>query len=74
MSKRKSRRQSSPRPAAPRPTDVPARPTTAAASVSVAPSKDLREEYRYVIMDLRRIAIVAAAMFALLVVLALFLT
>ncbi|MGQ9553298.1 MAG: hypothetical protein ACUVWR_04180 [Anaerolineae bacterium] len=35
---------------------------------------DLRAEYRYVIADLKRIGIVAASMFALLVVLAFILT
>jgi hypothetical protein len=39
-----------------------------------APKADLREEYRYVIADLRRIGIIAVAMLAVLIVLALLLT
>ena len=35
---------------------------------------DLREEYRYVIADLKRIGIIAVAMLAMLIVLALLLT
>lgn len=41
---------------------------------SPAPTTDLREEYRYVITDLRRIGILAVAMLAVLIVLALLLT
>ena len=52
---------------------------TGAASVAVparsAPQiTDLREEYRYVIADLKRIGIIALAMLAVLIVLALLLT
>ena len=51
-----------------------ARPRAAAsAKAAAAPSKDVdfRSEYRYVLGDLKRIGILAAAMFATLVVLAL---
>ena len=56
-----------------------ARPVAAeAASAPVAslavPATDLRAEYHYVITDLKRIGVTAAAMFALLVVLALIIT
>lgn len=47
-------------------TSIPARPVSA--------TTDLREEYRYVIADLKRIGILAMAMLAVLVVLALLLT
>ena len=40
------------------------------AQVSAEREVDLAEEYRYVITDLKRIAVLAAAMLALLVVLA----
>ena len=46
--------------------------TTRARSATKAP--DLQEEYRYVITDLKRIGIIAAAMLVVLVALALFLT
>jgi len=52
---------------APLPTAAPARP--------VSPQKsDLREEYCYVVADLKRIGVIALAMLAVLVVLALLLT
>ncbi len=41
---------------------------------SVPQAPDLRDEYRYVIADLKRIGIIALAMLAVLVVLALLLT
>ncbi len=41
---------------------------------SVPQATDLRDEYRYVIADLKRIGIIALAMLAVLVVLALLLT
>ena len=41
---------------------------------SVLHATDLRDEYRYVIADLKRIGIIALAMLAVLVVLALLLT
>ena len=41
---------------------------TAAAS-SISSSKDLSEEYAYVIKDLRRVFLIAAAMFAILIIL-----
>ena len=53
------------RPVSPEPSDAP-RPTALAEPQSV----DLREEYRYVLADLKRIGIIAAAMLAVLVVLA----
>lgn len=44
-------------------------------AVQAAPrTSDLREEYRYVITDLRRIGIIALAMLAVLITLAWFLT
>jgi hypothetical protein len=52
-------------PVAPEPS-VASRPTAPAQPQSV----DLREEYRYVLADLKRIGIIAAAMLAVLVVLA----
>ena len=45
-----------------------------ASAQSVSKVIDLREEYRYVITDLRRIGIIAVAMLAVLIVLALTLT
>jgi hypothetical protein len=51
---------------APSPASAPTRPATKAV--------DLREEYRYVIADLKRIGIIALAMLAVLVGLALLLT
>ncbi len=47
-------------------TSIPARPAPA--------TTDLREEYRYVIADLKRIGVLAVMMLAVLVVLALLLT
>lgn len=50
---------------------------TAAASAvktNIPSASSLREEYRYVLSDLKRIGIVAASMFAILVVLALIIT
>jgi hypothetical protein len=47
------------------------------AAVSIQPTpqaSDLREEYRYVIADLKRIGIIAAAMLVVLIALALLLT
>ncbi len=41
---------------------------------SVPQATDLRDEYRYVITDLKRIGVIALAMLAVLVVLALLLT
>jgi len=65
MSKRTGKR----RYAAKRPTNRPATlPVTATATPRPA---DLAEEYRYVYSDLRRLGILAAVMFALLVALAL---
>ncbi len=53
-------------------------PSTARLAGTAAPSSspppDLAREYAYVLKDLRRIGIVAASMFALLVILALLLT
>ena len=49
-----------------------ARPITGAQPA--AKEADLREEYRYVITDLRRIGIIAVGMLAVLTVLALWLT
>jgi hypothetical protein len=49
-----------------------ASPTIRARSAMQAP--DLQEEYRYVITDLKRIGVIAAAMLVVLVALALFLT
>ncbi len=46
------------------------RPVVAPAATP-EPAGDLREEYRYVVADLRRIAIIAAAMMVLMIVLAL---
>jgi len=48
--------------------------TVAAQTQSSAQVSDLREEYQYVITDLKRIGLIAAAMLVLLVVLALLLT
>ncbi|NIV31625.1 MAG: hypothetical protein GWN58_19700 [Anaerolineae bacterium] len=45
-----------------------------AAARSAPKVSDLREEYRYVIADLKRIGIIAVAMLAVLIVLALVLT
>ncbi|MDY7078045.1 MAG: hypothetical protein SXV54_14105 [Chloroflexota bacterium] len=45
-----------------------------ASAQSVSKVIDLRDEYRYVITDLRRIGIIAVAMLAVLIVLALTLT
>ena len=56
----------------PAPRLAPAAPPDAPAA-RVAPT-DLSGEYRYVIADLKRIGIVAASMFTLLVVLALIIT
>ena len=47
---------------------------TVGGPAKAAPAADVGQEYRYVIADLKRIGITAASMFALLVVLALFLT
>jgi hypothetical protein len=52
-------------------TDGPIVATPVAPAPKVA---DLQEEYRYVIADLQRIAVIAVAMLAVLVVLALLLT
>ncbi len=52
---------------APPPTAVPARPV-------VPQESDLREEYRYVVADLKRIGVIALAMLAVLIALALLLT
>ena len=49
-------------------------PAAAARVQSASQAPDLREEYRYVIADLKRIAIIAAVMLAALIALALFLT
>ena len=60
-------------PAAVRP-PAPAAITAPAAAVPSPITDDIRAEYRYVITDLKRIGVTAAAMFALLVVLALVIT
>jgi hypothetical protein len=49
-------------------------PHVAAQARHAAQVSDLREEYRYVITDLRRIGIIAVMMVAVLIVLALLLT
>ncbi len=67
MAKKKSRKSVQPR--------RPAATRAAAPAAPVAPEPaqpaNLAEEYHYVITDLKRIGLLAAAMFALLVVLAL---
>ncbi len=68
---KKSRRSRKRHPKA-RPQTVAAEPTARAAKKPVAPKPtavDFSEEYRYVIADLKRIGILAAAMMGLLVVL-----
>ena len=52
------------------PVETAERPVVAPAATS-EPTGDLREEYRYVVADLRQIAIIAAAMMVLMIVLAL---
>ena len=52
-------------------TERTARVEKEAADLTAAPVSDLTEDYRYVTADLRRIAIIAAVMLAVLVVLAL---
>ena len=49
-------------------------PRVGAPARPVSKVSDLREEYRYVVADLRRIGIIAVAMLTLLIVLALLLT
>jgi hypothetical protein len=49
-------------------------PSATVAARSAPKVSDLREEYRYVIADLKRIGIIAVAMLAMLIVLALVLT
>jgi hypothetical protein len=51
-----------------------AAPAAAARARQASQAPDLRQEYRYVIADLRRIAIIAVVMLAALIVLALVLT
>ncbi len=79
MSKKSRRRRGTSRPrlsaaqlvqpgeqaAAPAPAAVPQAP-----KVSTRASRDLREEYPYVIADLKRIAVIAAVMLALMIGLA----
>lgn len=48
---------------------APSARTTRAAPSPARPSLDLREEYRYVYSDLKRIGLLAAGMFVLLIVL-----
>jgi len=55
--------------AAPKP--AVSKPTTGKAAAASAKEVDFRTEYRYVLGDLKRIGILAASMFAMLVVLAL---
>lgn len=83
MAKKKTRKQQyqRPRPASqPMAAPVATRPAvaaataTAATSVAPKPAADLKQEYQYVISDLKRIGITAASMFAVLIVLALLLT
>lgn len=52
---------------------TPASPSVRPAASSARMLRDLREEYPYVVSDLRRIAIIAAVMLALLIGLALLL-
>jgi hypothetical protein len=49
-------------------------PPVAAQARSTVQAPDLQEEYRYVITDLKRIGIIAAAMLTVLIALALLLT
>ena len=49
-------------------------PLVAAPAQSASQVSDLREEYRYVIADLKRIGVIAVAMLAVLIALALLLT
>ncbi|NPV06609.1 MAG: hypothetical protein HPY83_01445 [Anaerolineae bacterium] len=76
MARRKTHRQRRPpaprsrRPAGPAPSHSP----PDSGGTSQPSSADLRQEYHYVITDLKRIGLTAAAMFALLAVLALTLT
>ena len=76
MAKKRTRKQYTPRPLPARPPVAPDAAIATAAVASSTPSAAAAagHEYRYVVSDLKRIAIVAAAMFALLVVLALLLT
>mgnify|MGYP000861806237 CR=1 FL=1 len=53
---------------------APAEPSVPAVTPGRPTAPDLREEYRYVITDLKRIGITAASMFVLLAVVALVLT
>lgn len=73
MAKKSRKRRSQRRPAAPPRVAEAARPTAPANSerAPAARAADLAEEYRYVIGDLKKIGVLAASMFALLVVLAL---
>lgn len=85
MAKRKTtRRQRSGVPRQARPESTrPSTPTASYPSTAAAPlssgstptsDEELKAEYRYVLTDLRRIGVTAAAMFALLIVLALVIT
>ena len=58
----------------PRTDEVTEVPSVVAPARSVPQVADLREEYRYVIADLKRIGVIAVAMLAVLIVLALLLT
>ena len=73
--KKNRRRNAAQRSTAPAPATPVALATSAAGAkaeqVAVPRKEELAGEYRYVYSDLKRIAILAAAMFALLVVLAL---
>jgi len=79
-SKKKTRkRQYQARPQSARPVASDVAGSSAAPVQAVVPKADtkttaLADEYRYVISDLKRIGITAAAMFAILVVLALIIT
>jgi len=74
--RRATRKSSKSRTATPR--AAPSRPAAAAAPIAASlPSRaaastkaDLAQEYQYVFADLRKIAVIAAAMFALLFILA----
>lgn len=70
---KKSKRRTASKARAPKATfDRPvtkAKPTTQAATPARSDKVDFREEYRYVLKDLRRLAILAAVMLAVLLVL-----
>jgi len=77
LAKRKTARQKRTRVARPSPVASPPAPTVASpppAAPTSSGTDELRAEYQYVLTDLKRIGITTAAMFALLVVLALVIT